>query len=279
MSKKVMVWCSSEAMELRLTNEINNRYDLVGIVIQERRLYSKLTFARLVKGIINKIFFYYLIDRAWIRTQKWFRDTYNQFPNVPKIYVENINDASTFEFLEEHPCDIIVVSGTALVRKELMSKKPTLGIINLHTGLSPYVKGGPNCTNWCLSRGWYHLIGNTVMWLDEGIDSGNLITTKCMVLDSKWSHKEVLRRVTLEGQNLYLDILEKILNGQRINNVPQHQLGKGTVFYNKQWGFRARFNLIWNFYTGDYRRKISSNNYRLQISRTKTLSIDEEATS
>ena len=97
-------------------------------------------------------------------------------------YVNNINDliksVSNFEF------DLVVVSEQVFKKKLIDSLKPK--ILNLHTGLSPYVNGGPNCTNWCISNDRFDLIGNTVMYLNEGIDSGNIISSKKLDLINKF---------------------------------------------------------------------------------------------
>lgn len=276
MKKRVMIWCSNEPMELRLTNEVNEYFNLVGIVIQKRPFVRNYRFKSAIIALLNKLLFYFTIDRAWIVTQVWYKSKYQDFPSVPKIYVSNINDRATYNFLNDNPCDLIAVSGTALVKKNLLNQKPSLGIINLHTGLSPYIKGGPNCTNWCISKRLYHLVGNTVMWLDEGIDSGNIITTKKVDLDQSMSLSEILRKVTFEGQTLYLDTIRKILSGEEVNNVPQKCIGEGITFFNKQWGYTARIRLVLNFYLGHYRRYINSKKYRLLREQARTICLNEK---
>ena len=50
------------------------------------------------------------------------------------------------------------------------------GIINLHTGPSPYTRGG-NCNLYALRDGHPEWVGVTVHYIDPGIDSGELIRT------------------------------------------------------------------------------------------------------
>src|SRR5207253_2541544 len=102
-----------------------------------------------------------------------------RFPDVPLVRVRNINDTATREFLQQLRPDLVTVAGTNMVGPTLLAEASEgRGVVNLHTGLSPYVKGGPNCTNWCLAEGTFHLIGNTVMWLDPGIDTGRIIASE-----------------------------------------------------------------------------------------------------
>jgi folate-dependent phosphoribosylglycinamide formyltransferase PurN len=85
----------------------------------------------------------------------------------------NVNDPITLQFLEETRAELVLVSSTTLVGKDIINwAEARMGILNLHTGLSPYINGGPNCANWCLAEMQFHLIGNTVHWVDRGVDSG-----------------------------------------------------------------------------------------------------------
>ena len=81
----------------------------------------------------------------------------------------------------------------------------TLMILNLHTGISPYIKGGPNCTNWCIATKQFEKIGNTIMWLDKGIDTGELLTTENTKFNS--TDKSLLKihmRVMNHAHDLYI---------------------------------------------------------------------------
>ena len=121
------------------------------------------------------------------------------------------------------------------------------GVVNLHTGISPYVKGGPNCTNWCLAQGWFHLIGNSVMWLDRGIDSGNLITTERTSLTGDEDQEELHWKVMEHAHDLYVRAISAIAAGDGVPDVPQQDLGTGPTFHNADWTARAMIRARWNF--------------------------------
>ena len=274
MNGRVMLWCSNEPMEHRLAHELAKNFDLVGMVIEKRRPRSNLTLRKVFFGVLNKLLFYHLVDKAWIKTQLRFKNEFAEFPDGPKIFVDNINEEATEYFLKAHSPELVAVSGTALVCKKLLGKKPKIGIVNLHTGLSPYIKGGPNCTNWCLARGLYHLMGNTVMWLDAGIDSGNIISTKLVIPRVEWSHADLLYNVVRQGQNLYIEAVSRILEGKFTNNVPQRRITKGMTFYNRQWNTLTRLSLVINFYFGNYRKWLITN--KVVENKIVTVALDEE---
>ena len=160
--------------------------------------------------------------------------------------MNNINDAETKSFTETLAADLIVVSGTYLVKKNTLSTKSTHGIVNLHTGLSPYIKGGPNCTNWGIATRQFEFIGNTIMWIDEGIDSGNLILTEQTTFTGNESFFDVHRKVMNHAHDLYAKAIINISNGTA-KNVVQSTIALGTVYYTKDWAWKAHAALLRNF--------------------------------
>lgn len=174
--------------------------------------------------------------RAWLDLQDRYEHRYGSFPEVPIVRVRNVNDPETSAVLATHDPDLIIVSGTNLVgRKIIEMAARRLGIINMHTGISPYVKGGPNCTNWCLARRWFHLIGSTVMWLDAGIDSGAIIATEQTPLDGSESLAELHWKVMEHGQDLYLRVVQALAAGESVPRIPQRSIDEGHTFYTREW--------------------------------------------
>jgi methionyl-tRNA formyltransferase len=176
---------------------------------------------------------------AWREMLERYEAKYPRFDGVPFINVDNINDEATHQILEQHAPDLVVVSGTNLVGRKLIERAKKFGdIVNLHTGISPYVKGGPNCTNWCLAKGWFHLIGNTVMWLDAGVDSGELIASERTPLDGSESLAELHWKVMEHGQDLYVRTVARSANGFGLPRVPQQDVDEGVEFRSAQWTSR-----------------------------------------
>ena len=114
---------------------------------------------------------------AWFNMLRHFDELYSDWPPVPSSGHSSANDAELIALIERERPDLVLVSGTDLLRKATLDRFATK-VMNLHTGISPYIRGGPNCTNWALAMGEFDLIGNTVMWIDPGIDSGAIIATE-----------------------------------------------------------------------------------------------------
>jgi len=167
--------------------------------------------------------------------------------------------------------DLIIVSGTRLIKEKMLSIKPKLGILNLHTGLSPYIKGGPNCTNWCIATKQFHLIGNTIMWIDLGIDTGNIVTTEFTNIDSSDNLLDIHIKVMEHAHSLYLKAIDFLSKGN-MSSVKQSEIAKGKTYYTKDWTLKQKFLLVKNLKL--YKKMLQSNKIEEYKKQIKTVSID-----
>ena len=241
----IVLWINKESNQKALANKIHESHNIVGIVLEARKTKRKMSPRILFSKAIEKVFLAD-IGNAWNSMKNHYEKQYPTFPAVQTLEVENVNSEEAYRFSKELNPDLIVVSGTRLVRDKMLSIKPTTGILNLHTGLSPYIKGGPNCTNWCLATKQFHLIGNTIMWIDAGIDTGNIITTEFTKFDGFESLAEIHLKVMEHAHTLYIKAIVKLEAGNT-RNVKQSDIAKGKTYYTRQWGLKQQLSLISNF--------------------------------
>ncbi len=179
--------------------------------------------------------------RAWQQLQQRYRQRYPFFPDIPTLRVDNINDPQTSSFLEAAAPEIILVSGTNLVGQALIqwASARSIPLVNLHTGLSPYMKGGPDCTNWCLAEGAFLYIGSTVLWLDAGIDSGPILTSERAPLTGRESLLQLHEQVMEHAHDLCVRAVRALAAGQAVPRIPQERIASGRTFRAAQWDARA----------------------------------------
>jgi len=245
---KLVLWIGNDPNQYALAHKLATQFDVVGIVLETKSVPNKkkkLTFSMYVSKVVVRLF-YKKIPATWFALMDEYRAEYPNLPATKVFKVNNINDPETKTLTEELSPDLIVVSGTYLVKKVTLSTKSKHGIVNLHTGLSPYIKGGPNCTNWCIATRQFEFIGNTIMWIDEGIDSGNLILTEQTVFTGNESILEVHRKVMNHAHELYIRAIINISNGTA-KNVVQSTIATGTIYYTKDWNWKAHASLLLNF--------------------------------
>jgi folate-dependent phosphoribosylglycinamide formyltransferase PurN len=245
---KAVILTGNQGNQRALCHKIADVCDVAAIVVSENipRRQPSLTkkFQTFASRIGNRLTGREFVE-TWVKMLGEYDARFPAFPEVPVIRVKNVNDAAAIDALEKYAPDLTIVSGTNLVGKKAIqvSRK----IVNLHTGISPYVKGGPNCTNWCLAKNWFHLIGNTVMWLDLGIDTGKIITTEQTPLDGRETLFELHWKVMEHAHDLYVRAVRKIGEGQAVPAVPQSAIAEGTTFYNADWNASAQRAALRNF--------------------------------
>jgi methionyl-tRNA formyltransferase len=241
---KVVILTTDQGNQVALCHKLMPHCEVVAIVLSKNSPRRPKPLRQRLYTLANRASGHFLgrpLLAAWVQMQQAYRDRYPSVPNVPTIHVENVNDAETLKILTQHRPDLIVVSGTNLVSRKLLESAPRKSrFVNLHTGISPYMKGAPNCTNWCLAEKSFHLIGNTVMWLDPGIDSGNIIATEQTMLDGRENLFEVHWKVMEHAHDLYSRVIRRLAKGEKLPSVPQEDIGGGRTFYSAEWnGFVA----------------------------------------
>lgn len=172
-----------------------------------------------------------------------------RFPDWPAVDSSahpSANALDLVELVERERPDLVLISGTDLLRKATLDRLPAKAM-NLHTGISPYIKGGPNCTNWALALGEFDMIGNTVMWIDAGIDSGAIIATERSPLSGRESLADLHIRVMDHAHDLYRRAVERFVQGKPLPSVPQNDIGKGRLFLSRQWNSVAMLRAAFNY--------------------------------
>ena len=245
---KLVLLCGDEPLQRGLAQRLSRIAPLAAIVKVRPRsrpatLRSRL--GRLARGLTGLP-----LRRAWKATQAHFDQLAPEFPEAPMLAVESVNAPDVAALIAEIRPDFVLVSGTDLLRRPLIEAIERGGgqILNLHTGISPYVKGGPNCTNWCLATGRFDLIGNTILWIDPGIDSGDIVATERTPLSGRETLAELHIAVIDHGHDLYGRALARLVSGAPLPRVAQAEIGSGRTFMTKEWTAAAAARAVANFH-------------------------------
>jgi methionyl-tRNA formyltransferase len=179
-------------------------------------------------------------------------DYQREYPDFPAVTVSRhggVNAPDVPKLVAREAFDLVLVSGTDLLRQPLIDVITKQGrILNLHTGLSPYIRGGPNCTAWALAIGRFDLIGNTIMWIDAGIDSGDLVATERTTLTGHESLQELNRAVMDHAHDLYAWAVSRFVRGERLRSVRQADVATGHLFLSRHWTATRIASATFNFF-------------------------------
>jgi methionyl-tRNA formyltransferase len=252
---RVLALVNAQSTQKALCTKFAEAFELVGVVISENKPRKKAKapkFRWLLNGVAGRTFGAPLTG-AWHALVDRYAASYPDFPgSAQKFHVSNVNDDETIVACESLMPDIVIVSGTNLLSAKTITalhERSRFGVLNLHTGISPYVKGGPNCTNWCLAKGWFHLIGSTVMWIDAGVDSGDIIATERTALSGEETLKELHWKVMEHAHDLYLRSVQKLRTyADQLPRIPQSSVGPHHTFKNSEFSFFQIVAAESNFY-------------------------------
>lgn len=114
------------------------------------------------------------------------------------------------EIKELSPDLIVVVAFGQILRKNLLDI-PKYGCVNVHVSLLPKLRGAAPI-NWTIING-DKKTGVTTMFMDEGLDTGDIIMVKEFELDDEINAGQLHDWMKEEGANILIDTVKAIESG------------------------------------------------------------------
>ncbi len=134
--------------------------------------------------------------------------------------VRNINDEAALALLEEQQLDVLFVIGwSQIVRKPAMDLI-RVGLIGAHASELPHNRGSAPI-NWTLIRG-EKTSGNTLMWLAEGVDSGDIIDSRSFPVTPFDTCATLYEKVAEANRDMIVALWSRLLRGERSGRPQQH---------------------------------------------------------
>lgn len=137
----------------------------------------------------------------------------------------NINSSEFISRVKKYNCDLFVsMSFDQIFKKEIINL-PRLKTINCHAGKLPFYRGR-NILNWALINDEREF-GITAHYIDEGIDTGDIIVQKTYLITDTDNYKTLLKKAHRECANVLYEAIINIKNGnvKRIKQETIHPLG------------------------------------------------------
>lgn len=132
-------------------------------------------------------------------------------PSLPSLDVENVNSLAVYQLLAEKKPFAVVVSGTGILRKQLLALP--IPFINIHTGITPKYRGVFGGF-WALFNRDFENIGVTVHLVDQGVDTGNILYQDKIALDPQFdTFDTIAARQYIQGAQLMIKALNDAAQG------------------------------------------------------------------
>jgi methionyl-tRNA formyltransferase len=190
-----------------------------------------------------------------------------------------INSDEFFQKISGYNSNLFVsMSFNQIFRKRLI-EYPKLKTINCHAGKLPFYRGR-NILNWALINDEKEF-GITVHYMDEGIDTGDILMQRLFRITDSDNYATLLKRAYSGSAELLFETVEKLASGE-ITSKPQvdmHPLGfycTGRVDGDErlQWNQPSRdiFNFVRAICNPGPEARTFCENIELKINRVELLS-------
>lgn len=134
--------------------------------------------------------------------------------------VENINSDATKNVIAEISPTLLLVIGTRKLPKEIFGMAE-LGAINAHSGILPYYRGADS-EFWALVNGEKDNIGVTIHFIDEGLDSGDIVLEARQKVEPDDDHRKLrMKNIMLAGKKMAEAIA--LIGSGRYNRIKQDE--------------------------------------------------------
>ena len=131
------------------------------------------------------------------------------------------------DILKINPDIIITCAYGQIIPKEILDF-PKYGCINVHASLLPNLRGGAPIHHAIIDG--YNETGITIMFMDTGMDSGDIINQSSTKIDDSDTLETLHDRLSIMGSKLLIETLPSIINGT--NKRIKQDLNKVTFGYN-----------------------------------------------
>lgn len=159
--------------------------------------------------------------------------------NIPVYQPVRAREESFIETLKELNPDVIVVVAFGQILPKSILDIPKLGCINVHVSLLPKYRGAAPI-NWVIINGETKT-GVTTMYMDEGLDTGDMILKTEFNLDDEITAGELHDQMMEIGSQTLKETLDLIEKGCAPREKQNHDEFSYAPMMNKALG-----NINWN---------------------------------
>ena len=133
---------------------------------------------------------------------------------IPVYQPEKVKDPAFVEILKElHPEAIVVIAFGQILSKAILDIPP-YGCVNIHASLLPKYRGAAPI-QWAVIDGEEES-GVTIMRMDEGLDTGDMISKAVVPLDAEETGGSLFDKLSQTGAKLLVETLPSLEDGTAV---------------------------------------------------------------
>lgn len=155
--------------------------------------------------------------------------------NIPVYQPQTLrNNEEMLGVLKDIAPDMIVVAAYGKILPECVLNLPKYGSINVHGSLLPRYRGAAPI-QWAVLNG-DKVTGVTIMYMGLGIDTGDMISKREMIIGDNETAGELFDRMSEVGAELLVDTIPDIVNGTAKREKQDESLAVHAPMINKEMG-------------------------------------------
>lgn len=197
----------------------------------KKKLSRPLSFLR--NNFLNFVFLYFgkkfkhekiSTENEYFKNQKNFFYSNYKDKELAKLLKKDVsvNDKKYINLIKQYNPDTILVMGSCLISSEIIDSSKN--VINMHTGLSPYYRGGLS-NFWPFINNQTSLFGVTIHEMSRGIDSGNIIFTDNVIYKKGDTFSEINCKAIVNGTKLMIETIN-LIDANKLKSIKQWEKGK-----------------------------------------------------
>lgn len=159
---------------------------------------------------------------------------------IPVFQPVKVKTEEAVETLRSFGADIFVVAAFGQILSNEILTMPKYGCVNIHASLLPKYRGAAPI-QWAVIDGEKES-GVTIMQMDEGVDTGDMLLKAVVPLDEKETGESLYEKLTAKGAELIVEALPQIeagtLQPEKQDDSQSSHVGKltkalGCIDWNK----------------------------------------------
>lgn len=159
--------------------------------------------------------------------------------NIEVFQPEKVKDENFIKEMEKLNPDIIVVAAYGQILNEKILNLPKYGCINIHGSLLPKYRGAAPI-QWSIING-EEKTGVTIMYMEKGLDTGDMILKKEILINKEDTYGSVHDKMSLVGAEAVIEAIEMIEKGNVNAQKQDDTLSSYAVMISKDIG-----HIDWN---------------------------------
>lgn len=165
-------------------------------------------------------------EKAKSKSGRIFLDKFCQSNSIDLVKIDHINDDHVVDLIKEYDLDWLFIIGWSQIANKRLLDTPKLGVLGMHPTLLPKGRGRASIP-WAIIKGLDET-GVTLFKLDEGVDTGAILSQHKIPLNDSTTSTELYQLVSDAHSNLMKSIIPNILSGNV--NLQEQDNAAATVW-------------------------------------------------